>query len=85
MLATPRRSFPVSLALVLGLLLGSTLTGIAFAAYQPHMIAALSSLRVARGQLEVAVHNKGGHRVRAIALVNAAIKQVNIGIRVGNR
>ncbi len=51
--------------------------------WQPHMQSALASLRAAKQQLEVARHNKGGHRVRAINLVNQAINQVETGIRVG--
>ncbi|MDP4023563.1 hypothetical protein Q8W71_13070 [Methylobacterium sp. NEAU 140] len=48
--------------------------------FQPHMDAALSALSTARQQLEVATPNKGGHRERAISLVNAAIEQVQAGI-----
>lgn len=51
--------------------------------WQPHMQSALSSLIAARQQLEVARHNKGGHRARAINLINQAINQVEAGIRVG--
>lgn len=51
--------------------------------WQPHMQSALASLRAAKQQLEVARHNKGGHRTRAINLINQAIGQVETGIRVG--
>ncbi len=47
---------------------------------QPHMTAALDELRAARGELEAAVTDKGGHRVRAIALVDDAITEVKAGI-----
>lgn len=47
---------------------------------QPHMVAALDELRSARAELQVAEADKGGHRVRAIALVNDAIEQVRRGI-----
>jgi hypothetical protein len=47
---------------------------------QPHMQNALASLRTARAELEKAVHDKGGHRVRAIKLVDQAIQQVELGI-----
>ena len=40
---------------------------------QPHMMNALESLRSARHQLEVAEHDKGGHRDNAIADIDAAI------------
>jgi hypothetical protein len=47
---------------------------------QPRMVAALDELRAARAELEVAVADKGGHRVRAIELVDDAIEQVRRGI-----
>lgn len=53
--------------------------GMALAA-QPHMQAALSALETAKVELEAAVPDKGGHRVKALADVNAAIGQVRAGI-----
>jgi hypothetical protein len=50
-------------------------------ARQPHMDRALGHLREARAALERAEPNKGGHRERAIALVDQAIAQVEEGIR----
>jgi len=47
---------------------------------QPHMQAALEHLRAARAELDKAEADKGGHRVRAIKLVNEAIEQVEKGI-----
>jgi hypothetical protein len=47
---------------------------------QPHMAAALDELRAARGELEAAVADKGGHRVRAIGIVDEAIEQVRRGM-----
>lgn len=47
---------------------------------QPHMAVALDQLRSARAELEAAVADKGGHRVRAIELVDEAIEQVRRGI-----
>lgn len=52
---------------------------------QPHMRAALTSLRAARAHLEKAVPDKGGHRVKAIALVDDAIKETEVGIEFDNR
>lgn len=52
---------------------------------QPHMRAALGSLQSARGQLLAATADKGGHRAKAIELVNAAIEQTNLGIAYDNR
>jgi hypothetical protein len=62
------------------LLVGGFVAGRAHAA-QPHMQAALGHLRNARSELEAAVADKGGHRERAIRLVNDAIAQVEEGIR----
>ena len=50
-------------------------------ARQPHMEAALRHLRDARASLERATPNKGGHRERAIDLINQAIAQVEEGER----
>jgi hypothetical protein len=47
---------------------------------QPHMQGALASLMEARDQLAVASRNKGGHRVEALRLTNAAIGEVQAGI-----
>jgi hypothetical protein len=49
------------------------------------MRAALGSLQNARGQLVAATADKGGHRAKAIELVDAAINQVNLGIAYDNR
>jgi hypothetical protein len=50
---------------------------------QGHMLNALSDLNTARDELSQASHDKGGHRVNAIGLVNQAINEVNAGIAVG--
>jgi hypothetical protein len=50
-------------------------------ARQPNMEAALASLRSARDSLERAQANKGGHRRRAIDLINQAISEVRQGIQ----
>ncbi|MBL8921474.1 MAG: hypothetical protein JNJ54_21620 [Myxococcaceae bacterium] len=57
----------------------------AFAEPQPHMKAALAALETARAQLEKASADKGGHRVKAIALVTEAIDQVKKGIEFDNK
>ncbi len=54
--------------------------GCASAPGQPHMAAALDELRAARGELDAAVADKGGHRVRALGLVDEAIEQVRRGM-----
>jgi hypothetical protein len=50
--------------------------------HQPEMQAALDSLISARDSLTRAKANKGGHRVKAIGLVNDAIAEVKRGIEV---
>jgi hypothetical protein len=50
---------------------------------QPHMDAALADLQSALHQLEIAIHDKGGHRVKAIALVKEAISETTKGIAAG--
>jgi hypothetical protein len=70
------------------MLIGCGIAAVAFMAgvavgAQPHMEAALAALENAKTELAVAEHNKGGHRDRAIKLVNDAIHQVREGIRVG--
>ena len=52
---------------------------------QPLMTAARVDLLQARAQLNAARHNKGGHRVKAIGLINSAIAEVNAGIRFDRR
>ena len=47
---------------------------------QPHMQAAMEHLRMAKGELEKADEDKGGHRVKAIKLVNEAMEQVEKGM-----
>ncbi|GGF86769.1 hypothetical protein GCM10007301_53350 [Azorhizobium oxalatiphilum] len=49
-------------------------------ANQPFMEAALGSLQAAKANLIKAEPNKGGHRERAIELVNQAINQTEQGI-----
>ncbi len=64
------------------LLVSGAASGVALA-YQGHMFQARNALFAARSQLLAARPNKGGHRRAALRAVNAAIAQVNIGIRVG--
>ena len=49
-------------------------------ANQPHMQAALEHLRMAKGELEKADEDKGGHRVKALRLTSDAIFQVEKGM-----
>ena len=52
-------------------------------AAQPHMHSALDAPQSARSQLEQALPDKAGHRVRAEELVEDAITQVRAGIAAG--
>lgn len=73
----------IILALIcIGALTGGYLVGHA-AGRQPRMRAALEQLRDARAELKAAAPNKGGHRVKAIVLVNDAIAQVKAGMEFG--
>jgi len=69
---------------VVVLLLGGAIAGWA-AMRQPHMIAALDHLKAARAELEMAEHNKGGHRVKALEFVDQALEQTKKGIEAGDR
>lgn len=63
-----------SALLALGIVIGQAM------AYQEHMHAALDALRTAKSELEMAERNKGGHRVEALRLTNAAIREVQAGM-----
>ena len=74
--------------IVIGLIIGLTI-GIAVgswaAVHQPHMMSALEALKTAKTELEIAEHNKGGHRAKALELVPKAIVQTKKGIEAGER
>lgn len=71
------RLFPILTLVVL--LAGSFVAGHVHAA-QSRMVSAREQLRAARRELQDAVADKGGHRERAIDLVDRAIAQVDEGI-----
>jgi hypothetical protein len=52
---------------------------------QPFMQAARGNLQNAKAELQRAIADKAGHRVRAINLVNRAIAEVNAGIAFDRR
>ena len=77
---------------VLNTIMPAALVGFAFplrakaaVADQPHMQAALDALRLAKRELEQATTDKGGHRARAMGLVNQAIVQVEKGVEFDRR
>jgi hypothetical protein len=47
---------------------------------QPHMNESIAFLQSARGELVASTPNKGGHRERAIGLIDQAIGEVRAGI-----
>jgi hypothetical protein len=49
------------------------------AEHEPHMSAALGHLQEARAELDKAASNKGGHKEKALQLVDEAIQQVRQG------
>ena len=56
-------------------------TGIGYAiGAQPHMTASISLLQSARAELGAATPNKGGHREKAMRLIDQAISEVRAGI-----
>jgi hypothetical protein len=65
--------------------IGFILPGRAKAADQPRMQAALDALKIAQRELQAATDDKGGHRVKALRLVNQAMDQVERGIRFDRR
>ena len=52
---------------------------------QPFMEAARADLQKAKAELQLATRDKGGHRAKALNLVNSAIGQVNAGIQFARR
>lgn len=77
-------SRPLRTALAAAALLASFWAGHALAA-QPAMRAALEHLQAARRALAEASPDKGGHRAKALALVDDAIEEVREGMRFDRR
>lgn len=68
---------------VLSAFLGSMVT-LAYAEKQPHMVKAWELLEKAQKTLETAAHDKGGHRLKAIELIKAAMGEVKEGMETAN-
>lgn len=64
----------LSAMLVTGVFIGQAM------AEQTHMQNALGALKSARAELNAATPDKGGHRVKAMGLVDEAIGQVQAGM-----
>jgi hypothetical protein len=67
-------------SLFIFLLLVGYVAGCATGSGQPHMQAALDHLRAARNELSSATSDKGGHRERAMSIVDQAVDEVQRGI-----
>jgi hypothetical protein len=72
-------------SLLLAGLFAASVTGSAVADRQPKMHDALRLLGKARTTLKNADNDKGGHRVKAIELVDGAIAEVEAGSKFDNR
>lgn len=70
---------------VIAVLAMMVFSGAALAERQPAMEAALKNLQEARQNLNQASKDKGGHRVKAIKLIDHAIEEVQAGIKFDNR
>ena len=69
-----------SKAIFLGLAVAASM-GIGYAiGAQPHMSETIALLQTARAELVKATPNKGGHRERALGLIDQAIAEVRAGI-----
>jgi len=73
------KSSSVRVALLSGVILTSVGIGYAIGA-QPHMTETITFLQSARTELQAATPNKGGHREKALNLIDAAIAEVRAGI-----
>lgn len=74
----------VALAVALGVSVGGGAIRTASAEPQPRMEDALNKLQEAKGWLDRAMDDKGGHRIKAIEHINAAIEETKAGIRYAN-
>lgn len=75
-MALNKREFLAGAAVVVGS--AAAVTEVA-ADDQPHMSKAVEYLQSAKTELEKSSHDKGGHRVKAINLVDQAIREVRAG------
>ena len=66
--------------LVIITLIAGYVAGCATGSGQPHMKAAVDELRAARQELNAANSDKGGHRVRAVEIIDEAINEVHAGM-----
>ncbi|WP_216907443.1 hypothetical protein [Synechococcus sp. CCY 0621] len=76
----PRPPISCGLTVSAAFLAGAAVASGVAIAQQPNMQNALDSLLSAQSSLQMAAPNKGGHRDRAIGLVNQVIEEVRLGI-----
>ena len=76
---------PLTASLLLATAAGAGLFAGYSVASQPQMQSALSHLEAAEKDLRQATRDKGGHRDRALELVQRAQNQVREGIKYDNR
>ena len=82
---SPWKISTYALTLALGIAAGASLVPSAHADEQPRMHSALEHLKAAKGALEAATHDKGGHRTKALQATVVAIKEVEEGIEFDNK
>jgi len=70
---------------LLGILLAMVFSAGIVIGAQPHMENALNSLQSAKNELLIAKGEKGGHKVRALRLIEQAITEVQAGIYADGR
>jgi hypothetical protein len=78
-----RRRFSIPAYILAGALIGSAVTGTAMAV-QVHMQNALGDLQSAQSELNAALPDKAGWRIKALRAVSNAITFTNNGIAAGS-
>jgi hypothetical protein len=74
------RMISVARKVVLGASIAASI-GVGYAiGAQPHMTETITLLQSARAELALATPNKGGHRERALGLIDQAMGEVRAGI-----
>jgi hypothetical protein len=74
----------VALAVALGVSIGGGVIRTASAEPQPKMEDGLAKLQDAKGWLDRAADDKGGHRAKAIGFAQQAIDETKAGIKFAN-
>lgn len=81
-----KRQYTILKSMFLMLIIGLSFnSNMAWAYRQPAMESTLRELHRARESLAHAIPNKGGHREKALRLIDRAIREVQMGIEFANR